>query len=107
MVPEVAETSYAKDMFALIGSGLAVGLSPGFRIPPPAAVPPEQAEMIEEEDPRLGRAIIRTILQAILFELSIVTRPAYDEAGVEERNWQPTPEIVPVRKTFHLNRWRL
>ena len=106
IVPDVAETSHARDMFALITSGLAVGLSPGFRIPPPAAVPPDQAEKVEVEDPRLGRALIRTIFQAILFELSIVTRPAYDEAQVEERNWQPSPSGVIV-PTHPLNRWRL
>lgn len=107
IVPEVADTSYARDAFALIGSGLAIGLSPGFRIPPPAAVPPDQAEIVEEEDPRLGRALIRTILQAILFELSIVTRPAYDEANVEEqRSWSLSP-ISGTRRIVPLNRWRL
>ncbi|SKA28470.1 HK97 family phage prohead protease [Consotaella salsifontis] len=106
IVPEVADTSYAQDLFALITSRLVFGLSPGFRIPPPAAVPLEEAETVEEEPPSLGRALIRTIFQAILFELSIVTRPAYDEATVEARNWQTTPSgiIVP---THHLNRWRL
>lgn len=112
IAPEVAETSYAKDLFALIAAGLVVGLSPGFRIPPPAAVPPEDAETIEEEDPSLGRAIIRTILQAILFELSIVTRPAYDEAQVEARNWTPStggvliPETPDAGLRRSLNRWR-
>lgn len=112
IAPEVAETSYARDVFALILSGLAVGLSPGFRIPPPAAVPPDQAEKVEEEAPSLGRAIIRTILAAILFELSIVTRPAYDQAQVEARSWQPTdagllvPEAPEAGLRRSLNRWR-
>lgn len=84
--PEVAATSYAQDALALISAGLAVGLSPGFRIPPERAV--ENAETVEEEDPAEGDALIRTINAALLYELSIVTRPAYDESQVEARNWQ-------------------
>lgn len=96
IVPEVAATSYASDLFALILAGLAVGVSPGFRIPPPRAVAPEDAERIDEEpmNPSKGMhgAIIRTILAAILFELSIVVRPAYEETqvDVESRSWKPT-----------------
>ena len=66
-------------------------------------------EKVEEEDPALGRAIIRTILAAVLFELSIVTRPAYDEANVEARNWQvdsDTGLVVPAKPNA-LARWRL
>lgn len=84
----VAETSHGRDVLALIGAGLAVGISPGFRIPPAQTVP--DAEEVFDEPPSLGRAIIRRIKQAILFELSIVTRPAYPDATVEMRNWAPT-----------------
>lgn len=84
---EVADTEHAKTALALIGAGLAVGLSPGFRIPPPRTV--ENAETVTEEDPANGNAIIRTINEAILYELSIVARPAYDESEVEARSWQP------------------
>lgn len=86
---EISQTSYGIDAIAMLLSGLAIGLSPGFRIPPERAV--EEAEKITEEpyDPSKGMygAIIRMILEALLFELSIVTRPAYDEAQVELRNW--------------------
>lgn len=116
---QVAETTHGRDALAMIGAGLAVGLSPGFRIPPERAVP--QAEVIEEEpdtgeldedgQPMRG-AIIRVILAALLYELSLVTRPAYPEAQIEARNWQPNPKglIVPeapdagLRRTFE--RWR-
>ncbi len=77
----VMRTSYANDVLALIAAGLAVGLSPGFRIPPKHTVP--DAEVVTEEDPREGRAMIRTINQALLYELSIVTRPAYSDSYVE------------------------
>jgi len=70
-------------------------------------------------------AIIRTIFAALLFELSIVTRPAYDEATVEHddlgnpidgnaddqiaaRDWQVDESTdLAVPKTQALARWRL
>ncbi|MEO1318346.1 MAG: HK97 family phage prohead protease [Pseudomonadota bacterium] len=75
---EVAETSHGRDALALIRSGLAVGLSPGFRVEP-------GGERIE----RRGDHVLRTVTSALLAELSIVTRPAYDTAAVEARSWQP------------------
>lgn len=81
ITPKVQQTSYANDVLALIGAGLTVGLSPGFRIPPKKTVP--DAETITEEDPSEGRAVIRTINDALLYELSIVTAPAYSETEVE------------------------
>ncbi|WP_370576484.1 HK97 family phage prohead protease [Paracoccus sp. MC1854] len=48
------------------------------------------AEKVEEEDPSLGTAIIRTIFAALLYEMSVVTRPAYPETQSEARNWTPT-----------------
>ncbi|NYT67708.1 HK97 family phage prohead protease [Pusillimonas noertemannii] len=89
ITPEVAETSYVRDALALIAAGLAVGLSPGFRIPPQRTVP--DAETVEDEDPSLGDAIIRTINAALLYELSIVTRPAYQDSEVEARSWNRIP----------------
>lgn len=90
IVPEVAQISWVSDLFGLIAAGLSIGLSPGFRMPPPRAVPADDAEKIEEEDYNPSRgmfgAILRTILEAVLFEFSVVTRPAYD-ATVELRNW--------------------
>lgn len=83
IAPEVASISYVQDTLSLIGAGLAVGISPGFRIPPERAV--EKAEEVIEEDPSEGTALIRVINAALLYELSIVTRPAYEESTVEER----------------------
>ena len=77
----VLGTSYAEDTLALIGAGLIVGLSPGFRVPPKQTVP--DAETFEDEDPEEGRAIIRTLNDVLLYELSIVTSPAYKDAYVE------------------------
>lgn len=73
--------SYVRDFLAALSAGLIVGLSPGFRIPPPRTVP--DAETVAEEDPREGTALIRTVHQALLYELSAVTVPAYKEAVIE------------------------
>lgn len=85
IAPEIADTSYGADTLKQIESGLAVGVSPGFRIPPKRAVPVAEKFTDEGYDPARGNhnALIRTIFQAILFELSVVTRPAYQEAIVE------------------------
>lgn len=103
----IADTTYGADILKMILAGLAVGISPGFRIPPPRAVPADQAEQITHEphDPSKGMhgAIIRTILAALLFELSIVTRPAYDDTQIEARNWQVENGIAVPRK---IERWR-
>ena len=106
LAPEVAETQHAKDTLAMIGAGLAVGLSPGFRLPPERAV--EDAEEVEREpdNPDQGQngAIIRTVKAALLYELSIVAKPAFEEAQVEARNWNP--RIVVPKKRPAVWRWR-
>lgn len=95
---EISQTSYGVDIIAMLIAGLSIGLSPGFRIPPERAV--ADAEKITEEpiDPARGMhgAIIRTVLDALLFELSIVTVAAYSDAQVELRNWSTEPEAQRV-----------
>lgn len=102
--PEMAQVSYVRDFFAAFSSGLIGGISPGFRIPPEQTVP--NAERVDEEDPREGRALIRTIFQALLFEISLVTVPAYKETQVEARNW--APDLIQPDCGLHrtLKRWR-
>jgi len=99
---EMQQVSYVKDMLASVAAGLTLGLSPGFRLPPKRAVP--EPETIEDEghDPENGahNAIIRTVLAALLYEISVVTRPAYPEAQVEQRNWKQPPQarvFLPTR----------
>jgi HK97 family phage prohead protease len=99
---EMQEVSYVRDVLTAVSAGLAIGISPGFRLPPKRAVP--EPEKVEDEghDPENGahNAIIRTVLAALLYELSIVTRPAYPETQIEARNWMPEPVdrvILPTR----------
>lgn len=89
-------TSWARDFLAAHGSGLIRGLSPGFRVAP-------GGERVE----RRGAGILRTIASAELFEVSAVTRPAYPEAQIEARSWQPAGDGAGRPVTHHLKRWRL
>ncbi|MCC5961576.1 MAG: HK97 family phage prohead protease [Rhodobacteraceae bacterium] len=107
----ITETSYGRDALAMIAAGLAVGISPGFRIPPARAVPdaedvseePDDGEIDEQGQPRRG-ALIRTVKAALLYELSVVVRPAYPEAQVEARSW--SPETCERAQVHPLKRWR-
>lgn len=132
IAPEIAATSYGRDILAQIGTGLAYGISPGFRIPPRRAVPraeiiteePDDGTIDEDGEPRRG-ALIRTILAALLYELSIVTRPAYKATEIEEegeeddedeetedRSWNVTesglivPEAPDAALRRSMKRWR-
>lgn len=102
---EMQEVSWVQDFFRAFNAGLIRGISPGFRLPPPRAV--AKAEEVVEEDPAEGTALIRIILQALLYELSLVTRPAYDETEVEAEERSAGGVILPPRITHPLNRWRL
>ena len=89
-------TSWARDFLAAHGSGLVRGVSPGFRVS-------QGGERIE----RRGDGILRTIAAAELFEVSAVTRPAYPEAQIEARNWQPIGDVARRAAAFsHATRWR-
>ena len=59
------------------------GISPGFSVPSSSAVP--NAEELLPEPGGLG-VFIRRIKEAVLFELSLVTRPAYQETEVDIRS---------------------
>lgn len=76
IAPSVAATSYGRDALALVEAGLAVGLSPGFRVP-------EGGDSVRAD----GAALVRTVRRAELVELSVVTRPAFDAASVQARSW--------------------
>ncbi|WP_080581810.1 HK97 family phage prohead protease [Sinorhizobium fredii] len=112
---EMQGVSWYQDFIRAFDSRLIRGVSPGFRIPPERAVPKAEI-IIQEEDEGPGSenrgAIIRMILAALLYELSLVTAPAYDEAEVEARNWNVTdsgllvPEAPDAGLKRTLSRWR-
>lgn len=89
-------TSWARDFLAAHEAGLIRGLSPGFRVD-------RGGERIE----RRGADMLRTITRAALFEISTVTRPAYPEAQIEARNWQPVGDAARRVVSQHAAiRWR-
>ena len=76
------QPSYMRDAIAMIRAGLIGGISPGFRVPPRAVVP--DGERLEPE-PGNPAVQVRVIENAVLSELSIVTRPAYSDTDVDVR----------------------
>ena len=74
--------TYFADTVKQIRSGLSGGISPGFRVPPATAV--RNAETFEPEPGNPG-VQVRVINQAVLHELSLVTRPAYSETDIDLR----------------------
>lgn len=109
VLPEIAETSHARDALTLLAAGLATGISPGFRLPPERAVPRKDAEQFSDEpiNPDAGQhgARIRLIRQALLYELSLVTQPAYSDAQAEARSWALANQANTSLPDF-LRRWR-
>ncbi|WP_421702106.1 HK97 family phage prohead protease [Aliiroseovarius sp.] len=79
----MCQVSYVRDFLSAHAAGLVRGLSPGFRVRP-------GGETVEER----GNAILRTVKAADLIEISAVTKPAYPEAQIEARNWQPVGEVA-------------
>lgn len=88
--------SWVADLLAAHAAGLVRGLSPGFRVVP-------GGERVE----RRSDGLLRTVTRAELHEISVVTRPAYAEAQVEARNWQPEGMLEAATSHHHLARWRL
>lgn len=113
--PELEDVTWVRDALTAFKAGLVVGLSPGFRLPPQRTV--KNAETIEQEpddgtidadgQPRRG-AIIREIHHALLFEMSLVTVPAYPDTQIEMRNWNcaAADESPDAGLRRVLNRWR-
>lgn len=80
--PEGEQPTWIRDFLLAHRAGLIGGVSPGFTVPPASAVP--DAAILEPEPGNPG-VFIRLIRAAVLYELSAVTRPAYQDTGLEER----------------------
>ena len=92
-LPDEADMpSWMADTVRSVRAGLAGGVSPGFRVPPRDVVP--DAEGLEPEPGNPG-VQVRVIRQAVLSEISIVTRPAYSETDIAARAFDPA---APARK---------
>jgi HK97 family phage prohead protease len=104
LTPAIQRTSWAQDFINAYLAGLIVGISPGFRVAPPEAV--TKAEETTEEDPAEGTALVRTIYEAVLFELSLVTRPAYPETDVVLRSKREIDKAAAQARYRRSAAWR-
>ena len=74
--------TYLTDMLRMLELGLVGGISPGFSVPPIGVVPGAEELVPEPGNPGVS---IHRINQAVLHELSLVTRPAYGETEIDLR----------------------
>lgn len=82
-IPEGAErATHVTDVLAMVGAGLIKGVSPGFRVPPKDVVPDAERLVPEPGNPGV---MIRELSSLLLYELSLVTRPAYEQSEAELR----------------------
>lgn len=77
------QPSWMRDTVMAVRAGLFTGVSPGFRIPPEDVVPGAVEMIPERGNPGV---YIKRINAAVLFELSLVSRPAYDDTSVVNRS---------------------
>lgn len=77
-LPNVPEADVVRE---LIAANLIAGVSPGFRVPPRAAV----GHDVERELPEPGNpgVFIREIMEVGLFELSLVASPTFKDSQVD------------------------
>ncbi|RUW76899.1 HK97 family phage prohead protease [Mesorhizobium sp. M1E.F.Ca.ET.063.01.1.1] len=91
-----ATTTWANDALAALAAGLTKGISPGFRVRSGGDVVTRSAD-----------GLLRTVNAADLFEVSLVTLPAYDQAQIAARSWAlaaAEADDAGMRRAF--NRWR-
>lgn len=91
--PEIAGSTTGRDALAMIRGRLATGVSPGFIVP----VGGDEVREVKE-------GLLRVVRSAELHELSVVVRPAYQNAQVEARCWSPAGA---PRVACHRKRWRV
>ncbi len=100
--PEGERPSWMVDTVMAFRAGLIGGISPGFAVPPASAVP--NAEELIPEDGNPGVAI-RLIRAAVLFELSLVTRPAYGGTELALRDFAGVQRCTPPTLAEKVRLW--
>lgn len=97
--PENEQPSWMRDAVLGVRAGLINGVSPGFRVPPVSAVA-RATELIPE--PGNPGVAIRLIREAILYELSLVTRPAYPDTALSIRADEYAGELEDFQSLYRL-----
>ena len=80
--------SWVRDAVLAVKGKQLRGISPGFNVP-------RGGEKLIREDPNLGDSMIREISDAVVYEFSLVARPAYSGTDVDARADDP---IEPNRR---------
>ena len=93
--PESSRPSWVRDTVHAVESGLATGISPRFRVPPRDVVPDAERLVPEPGNPGV---MIREVNEALLLELSIVTRPVYPATSAEVRAMMAEAEAEDRRR---------
>ena len=98
-LPENENTwpSHVVDTVRQIEMGLIGGVSPGFMVPPKDVVPNAEEFLPEPGNPDV---LVRQINEAVLVELSLVSRPSYTETDVTVR--AEDAEVDYLREGFRL-----
>ncbi len=94
--PGAERATHITDLLIMLASGLIKGVSPGFRVPPKDVVPGAEKLIPEPGNPSV---MIRQLFQLVLYELSLVTLPAYRESQAELRALR-NPETRPKHKVW-------
>lgn len=94
--PGAERATHITDLLVMLGTGLITGISPGFRVPPLDVV--AKAEWLDPEPGNPG-VFIRVLAHLMLYEFSLVTRPAYENTVAEMRSMR-NPETRPSHRIF-------
>ena len=97
--PEGEQPSWMTDAVLAVKGGLMRGVSPGFNVPPAAAVRNAEELLPEPGNPGVQ---IRQINDAVLYELSLVTRAAYADSEIDLRH---AGRLAGSRDYRELARW--
>ena len=102
--PDDEQPSWMRDAVRAVSAGLVGGISPGFRVPPADVVPDAEDVVNEPGNEGVG---IRLIRAAVLYELSLVVRPAYDSTSLDLRSMVTPPEVEKPTPKVPEALWRL
>ena len=102
--PESEQPTGMRDTVLAVRGGLVGGISPGFVVPPADVVPDAEELIPEPGNPDMS---IRLINEAVLYELSLVTRPVYTDTSVDLRSDYAVAEQNHVNAPFSEDVWRL
>ena len=81
--PEGEQPTWMRDAVLSVKGGLMRGVSPGFTVPPASAVAKAEELIPEPGNPGV---VIRQVNDAVLYELSLVTRAAYVDSEIDLRH---------------------